>query len=210
MATGEPKVLIDTGDSKLWIYENYTQDLYPQLQNLPLLVEPPLGKMYGKQSYQRRNIGFFSDESAGYQYSGQIIESQPLSSVPILQQLLPAVNQSLGTTFNGILVNSYINGEKYLSAHSDDENGLDKNGRKMVCSIAYGPGVRTFRIREIQRDENGKRMKTADPIVLDYVHKPCTLLVMEGEFQKKFTHEIPVQKRVTGERISLTFRHHIK
>ena len=34
------------------------------------------------------------------------------------------------------------------------------------------------------------------------------ILHMGGDFQKEFTHEIPVQKRITGSRISFTFRYH--
>lgn len=194
-----PQILIDTGKSKLWIIENYTQDLYEHLTQLQLLEEPPVMIM-GRECRQRRNVGFFSDESVGYEYSHQMIPSQPLSSAPILKWLLPEVNKSLGTKFNGILVNRYINGEKYLSAHSDEESGLDKTGRKMVVGLAYGPGVRTFRIRD----------KATKKIVLDHQHQPKSLLVMEGEFQRDFSHEIAIQKKVKGERISITFRHHIK
>ena len=32
---------------------------------------------------------------------------------------------------------------------------------------------------------------------------------MKGEFQKEFTHEIPVQKKVKNCRYSLTFRKHL-
>lgn len=191
-----PEVLIDTGRSKLWIVNNYTPDLFAELSALTLQEEPPIIIM-GRECHQRRNVAFFSDESTGYRYSGQIMKSTPLSEAPVLQRLLPLVNTSLGTTFNGILVNSYINGEKYLSAHSDDERGLDKSGRKMVVGIAYG-AVRTFRIRNKETKE----------IILDYPHTPCSLLVMEGDFQKEFTHEIPIQKKVKDIRISITFRHH--
>ena len=31
---------------------------------------------------------------------------------------------------------------------------------------------------------------------------------MVGDFQKEFTHEIPVEKKVTMERYSFTFRKH--
>lgn len=196
----EPKVLIDTGKSRFWIIENYGPDLLPYLQQLTLYEEPPIMIM-GKMCRQRRNVGFFSDESQGYKYSGQFMPSIPLRNAPILQQLLPELNKSLSTTFNGVLVNSYLNGEKYLSHHSDEERNLDKNGRKMVVGLAYG-AVRTFRIR---KKESGK----AGEIVLDFQHTPRTLIVMEGDFQSEFTHEIPVQKKIKDERISITFRHHI-
>lgn len=192
----QPNVLIDTGRSKFWIVDGYSPDFFLQMQQLPLLEEPPIMVM-GKLCQQRRNVGFFSDESKGYNYSRQTMPASSLASAPILQAILPAVNTTLGTNFNGILVNRYINGEKYLSAHSDDEKGLDKGERNMVVGIAYG-AVRTFRIRD----------KTTKKIVLDYQHTPGTLLVMEGDFQKEFTHEIPIQKKIKDERISITFRHH--
>jgi alkylated DNA repair dioxygenase AlkB len=194
-----PEVLIDTGDSKFWVIKNYTKDYYEELAQLQLVEEPPINIM-GKQCHQRRNIGFFSDTSIGYEYSRQTMYSKPLSMAPVLQHLIPAINTSLSTNFNGVLVNRYINGEKYIGAHSDDEKALDKNGRNMVVGLAYGPGVRTFRIRD----------KETKKIVLDYLHEPCTLIVMEGNFQKCFTHEIPMQKRVQGDRISITFRNHTK
>lgn len=75
---------------------------------------------------------------------------------------------------------------------------LTKGGNNRIASIAYG-AVRIFRIRN----------KQTKKIVLDYNHTPKTLLVMEGDFQKEFTHEIPIQKNITEGRISLTFHHHI-
>jgi alkylated DNA repair dioxygenase AlkB len=192
----QPRVLIDNGKSKMWVVENYCPDIFAQLQQLPLYIEPPI-EVFNKIGKQNRNVGFFSDESKGYKYSGQFMPSQPLSNAPILQQLLPQVNKSLGTTFNGVLVNSYVNGEKYVGAHKDAEENLDKGGRRMVAGIAFG-AVRKFRIRDGQNKN----------IILDFLHTPCTLIVMEGEFQKDFYHEIPIEKKVKGERISITFRHH--
>jgi len=118
--------------SKLWVIE---------------LNEEPEIIIMGKKCYQRRNVGFFSNESTGYKYSGQISKSIPLNKSPILEWILPQINLALNTNFNGILVNSYKNGEKYIGAHSDDENGLDNNCLKTVVSIAYGT-TRLFRIRD--------------------------------------------------------------
>jgi len=194
----QPQVLIDTGRSQFWAVPNYTPDYYDQLTQLPLWEEPPIMIM-GKECRQRRDIAFFSDESQGYRYSGQFMPSTPLSTSLLLQEMLPTVNQSLGTSFNGILVNRYRTGEKYLGAHSDDEKALDQRN-KLVVGLSYGPGVRKFRIRN----------KADNKIVLDYEQQPGTLIGMQGEFQSEFKHEIPVQKRVLGERISLTFRRHLE
>ncbi len=57
-----------------------------------------------------------------------------------------------------------------------------------------------FRIR----DKKTKKIHTDIPLThLSVVH-------MSGDFQKEFTHEIPVEKKVREARISLTFRHHLK
>jgi alkylated DNA repair dioxygenase AlkB len=156
------------------------------------LIEYPLIMVYGKQCRQRRSIGFFSDTSIGYFYSGQLCESKPLTNNLIL--LLEEVNNRVHADFNGILVNKYISGDDYISKHSDDETGLDNVG---VVSISYG-AVRKFRIRE---KNSGKK-------VVDIPTLPYYLIHMGGDFQKEFTHEIPVEKKVKDTRYSFTFRKH--
>lgn len=140
------QILIDNGRSRLWVAENFSPDFFSTITSIPLLVEPPI-MIGGVQRNQRRNVGFFSDDSVGYRYSGQIMKSSPLKDQPLLKHILDHTNTALGTNFNGILINSYLTGEKYLGAHSDDESGLDKTGGKMVASIAYG-AIRKFRIRD--------------------------------------------------------------
>jgi len=108
------KTLIQTEFSALWIVENYTEDLYDFMKEVFCYHEPPLGNGW----IQRRDVAFYSNESIGYKYSGQTMKSLPLSNVELFPILLKDINESLNTNFNGILVNRYANGEKYLSAHS--------------------------------------------------------------------------------------------
>lgn len=161
----------------------------------PLLEIRPEIIVYGKICKQNRNVGFFSNESIGYNYSRQLMKSQPLSEA--LAELIRIVNGMLGANFNGILVNEYPDGENYISAHSDSEIGLDS--KVGVVSISYG-AERKFRIRN----------KTDNSIVCDEPTTHCGILVMGGvNFQKLYTHEIPVQKKIKASRISFTFRKHI-
>ena len=69
---------------------------------------------YGKTCNQRRNVGFFSDDSIGYKYSKKLMESNPLSAD--LADLLVEINKILGTSFNGILVNKYMDGKTIILA----------------------------------------------------------------------------------------------
>ena len=157
------------------------------------LIEYPPIMVYGKQCRQNRSIGFFSDTSIGYFYSRQLCESKPLTNN--LKLLLEKVNQRFQADFNGILVNKYLGGEDYIGKHSDDETGLDPVG---VVSLSYG-AVRKFRIRE----------KKSGKIVIDIPTLQYHLIHMGGDFQKEFTHEIPVEKKVKDVRYSFTFRKHI-
>lgn len=189
------QVIIDTGRSRMWVVRGYSADFLPYLTRLPLEHEPP-----SRMGLQRRDIGFFSNESIGYEYSGQIMRSQPLETCAYgsLTTMLTHVNKYLGTNFNGILVNRYIDGSKNIGAHSDDERGLDKQSR-MVAGISYG-ATRKFRITR----------KSDDTKVVDYMWESGTLLVMDGDFQSEFKHSIPKEMRVKEERISVTFRAHTR
>jgi alkylated DNA repair dioxygenase AlkB len=161
-------------------------------ESVPKLKVRPEIEIYGKICHQNRNVGFFSDESIGYKYSNQLAESIPLT--PSLKILLNLVNEITESNFNGILVNFYTSGTDSIGAHSDDESGLGRNG---VVAISMG-SERKFRIRD----------KKTKKIVKDIDLESGSIIHMGGDFQKEFTHEIPVQKRVLGVRTSFTFRHH--
>jgi alkylated DNA repair dioxygenase AlkB len=163
------------------------------------LVKNPKIKVYGKEATMHRSIGFFSDVSHGYTYSGQIAKSQTLP--PFLAELLAEVNQKLGCDFNGILVNRYEDGSETIGAHSDDEKGLGKGGSVVGISLGAVRNMR-FRGKLVPLSSNGKKF-------LDMTMPHGCLFLMEGNFQKEFTHEIPSQKSITDIRISLTFRKHI-
>lgn len=156
------------------------------------LLERPEIKIFGKIAHQRRNVGFFSDESIGYHYSNYLAKSIPMTEN--LKKILDIINTTFKTQFNGILINEYENGEDYIGAHSDDEKNLDPAG---VLAISVG-AVRKFRIRD----------KHSRKIVMDIPTENYKILHMGGEFQKEFLHEIPVEKRIKEKRISFTFRKH--
>jgi alkylated DNA repair dioxygenase AlkB len=158
-----------------------------------LLEERPKLILFGKICQQQRFVGFFSNESSGYKYSGQKMFSNILS--PSMEILLCKVNKIFGSEFNGILVNKYKDGNDYIGQHSDDESRLDTVG---VIAISHGAS-RKFRIRT----------KTDKKIVYEENTTHCGIIHMGGDFQKIYTHDIPVQKKITEQRISFTFRKHI-
>lgn len=187
--------IIDTGKSFLSIGNFSNMTLLEQciIDVKDELIDKQEIIVYGRICHQNRAVGFFSDDSLGYRYSGQIAGSVPLSNN--MKQLLNEINALFSSEFNGILVNRYNNGEDYIGPHSDNEKGLDTTAG--VVSVSYG-AVRKFRIRN----------KNTKALIKDVPTTSGILIQMGGAFQKEFIHEVPLEKRVTGMRYSFTFRKH--
>lgn len=158
----------------------------------PLLIKKPTIVVFGKECSQPRDVGFFSNESTGYNYSKTTMMPQPLDEN--LKSLLDSVNTEFKSQYNGILVNKYNNGECYIAAHSDDEKSLDDRN---ILTLSYGH-PRKFRIRD----------KFTKKIVYETDTVHSSFLLMSGDFQSLYTHEIPKQLKITECRYSFTFRVH--
>ena len=109
--------------------------------------------------------------------------------------------------FNYCLLNHYRNGEEYMSYHTDDETSLDPCAP--IASISLGV-TRNFdiRLRKSSNISTGsdckgteKRSRQARIPLGD-----GDLLLMFPPMQSHYEHAVPVEKRVAGERINLTFR----
>lgn len=192
------ETLIKTEQSELIIHE-LEPEIIALLEQCVQEVDAELDyhpeiKIFDKICHQQRSIGFYSDTSMGYNYSNTITPSKKMK--PCLRELLIYVNDKFDADFNGILINKYENGEEYIGKHSDDEKGLRPNCG--VIAMSFG-AVRKFRIRD----------KITNKIVLDVPTNPNKIIQMAGNFQKEFTHEIPVEKKVKECRYSLTFRRHL-
>ncbi len=199
MATSSRVYHLKTKDSSLWTQNLLSKEKADELlaiftdPEFPLEVEPQV-IVFGKKCKCRRRVGFFSDVSAGYPFAGQVAESLPLTTHPVLGELLDLVNRTFKTEFNGILVNHYRDGTDNIGFHSDDEKTLD-NG--MVVAVSAGAS-RNLVIKT-------KGMVTVKKIETNHGQ----VLAMDGNFQKHFKHGIPAQKKIKGARVSFTFRCHL-
>ena len=102
--------------------------------------------------------------------------------------------------FNYCLLNHYRNGDEYMSYHSDDEASLCQYSP--IASISFGV-TRSFDIRQkmTKGNKNEKRSRMARIPLGD-----GDVLLMFPPMQQHYEHALPVEKRVVGERINLTFR----
>ena len=96
-----------------------------------------------------------------------------------------------------VLVNWYKDGTDYIGAHRDDEKQIIPQTN--VMTISFG-AERTFRIRHDPKQGKGTLAK------VDYKVKSNSFLIMGGNFQEEFKHEIPKTKKVLSSRISITLR----
>lgn len=129
-----------------------------------------------------------------YRYSGMLHQALPLPA-----EFIPFYDYARTMyPFNQVLINWYENGHHYIGPHSDDTRQLEADSP--IFSISLGTNERVFRIRD----------KATKKVVLDMPMPDRTYLIMCGETQNHFTHEVPKINGKKGEnvgrRINITFR----
>jgi len=170
------------------LLKSCVSDIKDKLEIKPVIF------LYGRQMNQSRNVGFYSDATDGFEYSGTTMKSRPLTNN--LKLLMESINEQFGANFNGILINEYIDGSNRIGAHSDNMKMIDPNVG--VVSVSYG-SMRHFVVRD----------KSTKSVVAKVCANSGSIIHMNGtNFQKKYTHEIPETKSHVGTRYSFTFRCH--
>lgn len=165
-----------------------TQDLFKELyENTPW--EQRSIVIYGKEVQQPRLIAWYSDHS--YTYSGLRLEPRPLT--PRLFQLKELMTDLCGSSFNGVLLNLYPDGQSSIGMHADDEPEFGPN--PTIASLSLG-AARRFDLKTKQEPILSTNILLTDGSVL----------VMAGSTQKFWKHGIAKTSTPIGPRINLTFR----
>lgn len=138
----------------------------------------------------RRQVAWHADPHYVYSYSGQVHEWRPWS--PAMTVIREAVEDYLGMTFNGVLLNWYADGSESVAPHADDERDMEPG--IPIAAVSLG-ATRDFVLKHV---ENGNRH------VLTLENGSLT--VMRGRTQEVARHSIPKRAGVSESRISLTFR----
>jgi alkylated DNA repair dioxygenase AlkB len=144
-----------------------------------------------------REEAYYGNPGTHYTYSRR--EYKPLPWLAELLSLRARVEEATPATayrglprtgYNAVLCNLYRDGNDSVGLHADAEPEMGP----VIASVSLG-AERLFRLKR-----NGGAVAFSERL------SPGSLLVMAGETQKNFKHEVPKEPLVTQPRINLTFR----
>ncbi|UUO17351.1 MULTISPECIES: alpha-ketoglutarate-dependent dioxygenase AlkB family protein [Aphanizomenonaceae] len=188
------KTIIST-DGEVILYLNFFStkesnqlfsDLYSSVNWKQEIIQ-----FFGKQMPIPRLTAWHGDEGKSYTYSG--IEQHPEPWNPTLKLIKSEIEKIAQVSFNSVLINLYRDGKDSVSWHSDDEPELGKN--PIIASVSFGAN-RRFSLRH-------KHFKTHK---IDIDLTSGSLLLMQGETQHFWQHQIAKTVKEIQPRINLTFR----
>lgn len=148
-------------------------------------------RVFGKIYPQPRLTALYADNGKPYRYSNLTMHPLPFTS--LLKEIKVKIEELCSTRFTTCLLNLYRDGNDSNGWHADDEKELGKN--PVIASVSLGE-PRFFHLRH----KSDKRLKHK----IELGHG--SLLLMKGETQHRWQHQIPKTRRNIGERINLTFR----
>ena len=146
--------------------------------------------VYGKTYKQPRLTALYGDTSKPYSYSNITMYPKPYTDT--LKLIKTKIEAEVQTQFNTVLLNYYRDGNDSNGWHADNEKELGTN--PIIASISLGE-ERPFHFKHRTLNERHK-------LILEH----GSLLVMAGEMQHHWLHQIAKTKRLIGGRINLTFR----
>jgi alkylated DNA repair dioxygenase AlkB len=148
--------------------------------------------VYGRpHRIPRKHAWFADDPDWVYRWSG--LRMEPHQIPGCLRQMQRWITTELGCDFPMVLANLYRDGQDRVGWHSDDETEMGNT----IASVSLGAS-RDFQLRPTR----GSSPRKTTTITLHH----GDLLVMAGDTQDNYQHQIPRRARVTEPRINLTWR----
>ena len=147
--------------------------------------------VFGKTYKQPRLTALFGETNQTYSYSNITMHPQPFTQN--LKDIKSKVEKFSDEKFNTLLINLYRDGNDSNGWHADNEKELGKN--PVIASVSFGE-ERPFHFKH--RRLKNERHK------LNLEHG--SLLLMKGEMQYYWLHQIAKTKKKVEPRINLTFR----
>ncbi|SYW76685.1 uncharacterized protein UBRO2_01522 [Ustilago bromivora] len=180
-----------------FIDRSLAEEWRQQLDRLPEWYRPKL-KVYGRKITQSREIAAYATAPGLHlKYSGHPVELHA-PFPPLLDHIasLLSTDECLGSEvrFNHCMLNRYDDGSIYIGRHSDNiEN-------KVIVTVSLGADRSWIMERKQPRGSKGA-IEEKDKVKKRWTLAGGSLLVMQGQTQNFYTHEIPKELKVKGPRI---------
>ena len=154
--------------------------------------EQPKVKIFGKEYPTPRLVAWYGKKGIRYKYSGHTHEAiEWTKELKEIQVSLENLGENI--EFNSVLVNLYRNGNDKMGWHADNEKELGKH--PIIASVNIGATRRMdFKHRKEKNEKHSIYLGDGD------------LLLMIGDTQENYLHQIPVEKKTMSSRINMTFR----
>ena len=150
--------------------------------------------LFGKTYQIPRKQVMFADNGLNYGYSGKKLNV--INWYAVVKDIKNQIELESNYDFNACLANLYRDGDDSNGWHSDNEKELGKN--PIIGSISLG-ATRVFKLKHLKTNTR-----------LEFELTSGSLLIMGGEMQHFWKHQIPKTKSSVEPRINLTFRKLIK
>ncbi len=147
--------------------------------------------VFGKTYKQPRLTALFGESNQAYGYSNIVMYPEPFT--PTLKTIKAQIETIANHKFNTLLINLYRDGSDSNGWHADNEKELGIN--PIIASVSFGE-ARPFHFKHrVLKDQRHK-------IILEH----GSLLILKGEMQHHWLHQIAKTKKEIKPRINLTFR----
>ncbi len=186
---------LDLPDSDIIYYPSFLEkqeaDSYFKLLRLETPWQQDDIKVFGKVYPQPRLTALFANNNKPYSYSNIIMK--PHNFTATLLELKNQIESYYPNNFTTCLLNLYRDGKDSNGWHADDEKELGRH--PIIASLSLG-AERIFHLKH----------KTKPHLKHKMALEHGSLLLMQGETQHMWKHQIPKTAKQVGERINLTFR----
>lgn len=173
-----------------WLNPTESIELMSHLQLKVFWKQEPI-VLFGKAVMQPRLTAWMAEQGRSYRYSGITMQAQEF--LPELILLKAKLENLCGIRFNSALLNLYRHGNDSMGWHRDNEKELGPD--PVIASLSLG-AAREFQMRRYH-DKSDKRKLLLEP---------GSLLIMSGQSQTHYEHQLPKMKQVLDTRINITFR----
>ncbi len=174
-----------------WLETSVASTLYADLLDGLQWRQLPV-RMFGRWVEQPRLVDFHADPDVSYTYTGLRLQGRGWPAQ--LESLRGRLETALGVAFNSVLCNLYRDGRDYMGWHADNEAELGPD--PTIASISLG-AQRRFLLRPRRPPREPRHEFRLDS---------GSLLVMSGDLQHHWQHQLPKALRIAEPRINLTFR----